>query len=669
MNILKPSIACLALSLFANIPLNLEKNITFSNDLKVLSSTSIRNDETNLCLKLNANIPNSYLPDPNFELGFISMSLYDIADRDEFTLDNKNIKIHNVNQDEIILKDNQVSFASYLDIDENDFTLNYAVRSFLKTNNTITYSSNIEVFNYYRICEKIEHINNDKESIINIAKNNKALNDNGLVFEFDSTKQVYKIIGFNELNLLDNTVIPSYYNNYPVEEIAANAFLNSTLKTVFIPSTLSIIGENAFKNCDSLTIYVEDNEFKKDWNVNFNSSLRPIYYDFINRRNHKSYISNDNQIKMDNYIHQIIKEGNAAFNQENYPIYKFHYSDAVMMSALLDIYDVNHDLYYLNSAVNDMNNFINLKKGTWKYKPSGGQLDSIPGGDVLLRLAKITNNQKYKTFSQRMLDILVASHRIEAESGNFWHKNNYENQVWLDGLYMAMPFYARYETEYNNHKNYEDIYKQYKFVYDTLRNKENGLYYHGYDHSGVKNWSKHNQTNPKCSLSFWGRAIGWLVASLANVINVWDASTENEKTYKEFLEKMLKEAIESVYNYADPETNLFYQVIDKQNETGNYLETSASSLICFATLKANRLGILSEEYYQKGLATFEGLLNHKMQFSKEKNRYVLKDVNKVAGLDDTSRPGTYEYYISESVVEDNAKGSGPLLMAYAEILR
>lgn len=670
MNLVKPSIACLAFSLFSSLPINQKANITFSNELSVLSKTSIRNDENSLCLKLNGNIANKYLSSANFELGFISMPLNNIINRDEFTLDNENIKKHAVNQDELILNNDNVSFSSYLDLDTNNFTLNYVVRSYFKTDEMITYSSNIEIFNYYRICEKIEYLNDDKESIINIAKTNKAINDEGFIFEFDSSNQTYKITGYNELKLLDNVVIPSYYNNYPVVEISSNAFLNSTLKTIFIPTTLTKIGENAFKNCDSLIIYVEDKEFKNEWNENFNSSLRPIYYDYLNRRNHTFYLSNDNMVKMNNYIHQIIKEGNSAFNQENDPIYKFHYSDAVMMSALLDLYEVNKDAYYLNSAVKEMNNFINLSKGTWKYKPSGGQLDSVPGGDVLLRLAKITGNNKYKTtFSQRMLDILMASHRIESEGKNFWHKNNYENQVWLDGLYMAMPFYARYETEYNNRTNYKDIYKQYKFVYDTMRNKENGLYYHGYDDTGIKNWSKQNQANPKCSPSFWGRAIGWLVVSLANVIDVWDVTNEEEKSYKEFLEIMLKEALESVYNYADPETNLFYQVIDKQTEAGNYLETSASSLICFATLKANRLGILSEEYYQKGLATFEGLLNYKMEFDNKKNRYVLKDVNKVAGLDDTSRPGTYEYYISESVVNDNAKGSGPLLMAYAELLR
>ena len=340
-----------------------------------------------------------------------------------------------------------------------------------------------------------------------------------------------------------------------------------------------------------------------------------------------------------------------------------------MMSALLDLYEVNHDPYYLNSAINEFSQFINNNKGkiSWKYTPSGGQLDSIPIGDVLLRFYSITKDESYFNLSSRTHDILVSSNRIKCEGKNFYHKNNYPNQIWLDGLYMAMPYYARYETFYNEHKNYEDIYKQYKYVYDKMRNVENGLYYHGYDESNLQSWSKENETNPKCSLSFWGRAIGWLVVSLVNVIDTLEVNNENELIYETFLEKMLKESIQSVYNFADEETNLFYQVIDQGTKAGNYLETSASSLICFATLKANRLGILDEEYYLKGLKTFNSILEQKLIYDEINNKYTLKDINLVAGLGDT-RNGTYEYYISEQVVNDNAKGSGPLLMSYSELL-
>ena len=53
--------------------------------------------------------------------------------------------------------------------------------------------------------------------------------------------------------------------------------------------------------------------------------------------------------------------------------------------------------------------------------------------------------------------------------GNFWHKDIYPNQVWLDGMY-GQPRTWEYETRFNNKKNYDDIFSQFKFVIENLRN-------------------------------------------------------------------------------------------------------------------------------------------------------------------------------------------------------
>lgn len=642
-----------------------DEKIFFDEEIKTSNSSAIR-IENNPCLKMFATLPKTYI-DNYSEIGFIYMPLLKIKDIADFNLNNEYIKKYIVAKDEYIIEDDNINIKGIMNIDNDDFTSDFAFRAYALKDNTICYSKNISVLNYYRICEKIENLNDDKESIIKFAKSYKELNDNGFTFEYNQQSASYKITAYNS-NVLENAVIPTYYKGFAVTEIGESAFINSSIKTLIIPESIKTIGKNAFKDCSFLSLYVDVDNYIDTWNIDCNPSHCPIYYNIKNKLHHKEYLDDNTKHLTETYIYQLINAGSEAYNQENYPISKFHYSDAVMMSGLLDLYDVAKEPFYLNSTLKIMNNFINLNKCSFKYTPSSGQLDSIPGGDVLLRLYNITKNENYKTLSKRMQEILFSSKRINCEGNNFYHKDNYPNQIWLDGLYMAMPYYCRYETMSNNNKNYKDIYTQYKYVYDNMRDNSTGLYYHGYDFSGQQDWSKHNKNNPNCSQSFWGRGMGWLLASLVNVIDIMTPLNENEEMYKNFLIQMVKDGIESVYNYVDEKTGMFYQVLDKQDENGNYLETSGSSLICFATLKANRLGILNESYYQKGLNTFKGILNTKLEYSNQLNRYTLKDINKVAGLSD-NRNGTFEYYISESIVNDNAKGSGPLLMAYAELLR
>lgn len=69
------------------------------------------------------------------------------------------------------------------------------------------------------------------------------------------------------------------------------------------------------------------------------------------------------------------------------------------------------------------------------------------------------------------------------KEGNFWHKAIYPNQIWLDGLYMAQPFYMQYELAFHDRRVCSDSFHQFQTVYRLMRNERNGLYYHAYDSS------------------------------------------------------------------------------------------------------------------------------------------------------------------------------------------
>ena len=128
--------------------------------------------------------------------------------------------------------------------------------------------------------------------------------------------------------------------------------------------------------------------------------------------------------------------------------------------------------------------------------------------------------------------------------------------------------------------------------------------------------------------------------------------------------------MEGIAPYADEKTGMYWQVVDQGGREGNYLETSGSSMIAYAMLKGTRLGFLPKEYAAKGSKTFSGIVEKYLSF--KDGEMNLEGICLVAGLGpekNRRRDGTYEYYISEPIVKNDAKGVAPFLLCYTEIMR
>ena len=227
---------------------------------------------------------------------------------------------------------------------------------------------------------------------------------------------------------------------------------------------------------------------------------------------------------------------------------------------------------------------------------------------------------------------------------------------------MAQPFYMEYETRFNGMKGCLDSYRQFMNVKKHMRDPVTGLYYHGYDESRQMYWA-----NPEtgCSPNFWLRAMGWFLVAMVDVLERMD-----EQLYYEYrsIMAMLKEAAEAMVRFQDPETGMFWQVIDKPGIPGNYLETSGTALFAYAMLKGVRLGYLPKRFAAYGEKAFYGTCDKYLGVSAD-GKLQLSGICLVAGLGgEAHRDGSLEYYFSEPVVENDAKGVGPLLLAYTEIL-
>lgn len=342
------------------------------------------------------------------------------------------------------------------------------------------------------------------------------------------------------------------------------------------------------------------------------------------------------------------------------------YIDGCMAIAVLYMSEVSPDKKYFDFLENFISYFVREDGTILGYDKETYNADSINEGKVLFALYEKTGKEKYK----RALDLLYSQVRTQKRIavGNFWHKLIYPQQVWLDGLYMIQPFYVAYELDFNNGKNLADSMSQFANVDTLMKDPEMGLYYHGYDETKSMFWA-----NPKtgCSASLWTRSIGWFAMALADTIEILGEDHPKERAA---LALQLQKLLDNLLKYQDPKSKLFYQMTVCGDKEGNYLETSGTCAIAYSLMKAARLGVGSDDYYDRGYEILENVVAQKL--IKRDGEFVLKDICLVAGLggdpgkgDYKLRDGSYAYYISEPKVENDAKGIGPLVYAYTEVLK
>lgn len=374
--------------------------------------------------------------------------------------------------------------------------------------------------------------------------------------------------------------------------------------------------------------------------------------------------------KIDSYIDYLLTNGgygNPIWNTENPDSTTWNYIDGCLMISLMKMYYCTNEEKYLNFVKDYVSPQINSDGSIKTYSKGDYNLDNINEGRVLFDLYNITNEEKYR----KAIDTLYAQLEEQPRTSlnSFWHKKKYTNQVWLDGLYMAQVFYTKYLQNYAD-GDYSDVMNQYLNVEKYMKDKTTGLYYHGFDVTKTQSWA---DKETGLSKSFWLRAIGWYIASLSDVGALLPENSSEKKTIQGYLQN----AIDSMLNYLDKDKKMFYQVVDKQGQTAtkgtttkeNYLETSGTALICYAILNAVNNGLIDETYYNVGKSIFNGICCEKLTVTDSK--FTLSGICKVGGLGGTSngvsRDGSFYYYLSESVVSNEAKGVAPFIMAYVEL--
>ena len=368
---------------------------------------------------------------------------------------------------------------------------------------------------------------------------------------------------------------------------------------------------------------------------------------------------------IDRYVFSLIEQSSPEYTAWNIERARdgvptnWNYIDGCMITALLAMADISGYERYFDFSRRFIDAFVGEDGSIRTFRAERHTLDDINEGRVLFTLYDRTGQPKYRRAAETLRRALGDQPRTH--EGSFWHKAIYPNQVWLDGIYMAMPFLALYEKHFGS-GDYADVVRQVKTVREHMRDGITGLYYHGYDASRSAFWA---DPGTGLSKSFWLRSIGWFAVALADLTELLPEGGD-----RNVMKDILADLMTSVWNYHDPETSMYYQVPDRPGEEGNYLESSGSAMLAYAMLKGSRLGALEPAWADRGQATFDGIGRRYLSF--DDGQLNLGGICLVAGLgpeDNRRRDGTYAYYISEPVVCNDAKGVAPFVLCYTEVKR
>jgi unsaturated rhamnogalacturonyl hydrolase len=292
------------------------------------------------------------------------------------------------------------------------------------------------------------------------------------------------------------------------------------------------------------------------------------------------------------------------------------------------------------------------------YDPAASTLDNIALGRELLLLYRVTRDARYHKVATLLRGQLSTQPRTA--SGGFWHKQIYPDQMWLDGLYMAEPFYAEYAEVFQELQDFADITRQFTLMEAHTRDPKTGLLYHAWDESRKQPWS---DKTTGASRIFWSRGMGWYMMALVDALPFYPQNDPGRAK----LIGILNRTAQAVARVQDPHTGLWYQVLDKPGEKGNYFESSAACMFVYAFEKGVRLGYLPPQYAANASRAWKGIQDHFVQTGTD-GSITLTDTVKAVGLGGSPyRDGSYDYYVHAPVGDNDPKGIGAFLLAASEM--
>lgn len=335
----------------------------------------------------------------------------------------------------------------------------------------------------------------------------------------------------------------------------------------------------------------------------------------------------------------------------------------MQIGALQKLDAISPDERYKNTLESVSGSYITPEGKITGFNADLFSIDRTKPGEMIILLEQRTKEAKYR----KAVDLLRANlkRHPRTSEGAFWHRIIYPNQLWMDGVYMGMPFLAQYaaayETGATQHESFKEAVHEFVIARDHLRNPKTGLYYHAWDESKKADWA--DKTTGRSS-QYWSRGMGWYAMALVDVLDYLPAS---ETQLRKTMIDIINELAPDILRYQDAVTGTWWQITDRPGDIGNYRESTATAMFSYFLIKSINQGYLPKSYSAAAIKTYTGLVNEFASVHAD-GKVSMNGQCLVAGLG-FGRDGSYDYYMTEPITSNDAKGNTPFILAGLEMYK
>jgi unsaturated rhamnogalacturonyl hydrolase len=345
------------------------------------------------------------------------------------------------------------------------------------------------------------------------------------------------------------------------------------------------------------------------------------------------------------------------------PKSRWDYTSGLFAFSLQQLAAATGDNALRDTGDRIVTSFVGTDGAIATYSFDDFNIDMVTPGRALLEVQARQPEERLRTALATLRRQLAQQPRTS--EGGFWHKLRYPHQMWLDGLYMGSPFLAAYGKAFADPTAFDDVAKQIVLIDAHLHDAKTGLYYHAWDEARKQDWADKDTGR---SPNFWGRSIGWYGMAIVDVLDYLPPT----QTELEEINAILRRVAGGIVRWQDPQSGAWWQVVDQGAREGNYLEATASSMFVYTLAKAINRGYLPREQYLPAVRRgYEALVREFIRTAPDGSVSLTRCCS-VAGLGYTNaagraRDGSFAYYVSEPIVDNDLKGVGPFILAGLEM--
>ncbi len=334
------------------------------------------------------------------------------------------------------------------------------------------------------------------------------------------------------------------------------------------------------------------------------------------------------------------------------------YMSGVVLTAFEQLYLVTGDSNYYNifkATTNEVISEYGDINYEWLY--NSWTVDDVRSACQIPTLYCLTGDERYRMSADTVFNFIQNAPRNSY--GEFWHKSYYYNETLLDGIYMGCPFYAAYNKVFSRPELQDDVVHQIAEMYVHVWDPVKKLPYHGWydfenDTTGTFPYWDLKQTG--VSTIFWGRSIGWYAMAIVDVLDF----LPKEHPQRDSLIGIFNNLAEGIAIYQDPDSLVWWQVVDQAKRDSNWIESSASCMFVYALAKGVRMGYIDSVYLETAATGYQGILDRFLvEYS---NELALRNVctGTVVGPD-------YAFYVGRDRITGGSHADGAFILASIEI--